>query len=97
VQFPQGGDVISYGTANVEIETGRVWRVVLAWRSPDRPPAPPGAHRTAMRVDFAVDKRLGLIVPVKMQESFLVGNGNGSGTATYRNFRRFATSGRVVP
>jgi hypothetical protein len=97
VQYPQGGDVISYGTANVEIETGRVWRMLLTWRDPNRPPAPPGAHQTAMRVDFAVDTRLGLMVPVKMQESFLAGNGNGRGTATYRNFRRYETKARIVP
>lgn len=59
---------------------------------------PPGAgtvpHR--IRVDFRADAALGMLVPDRLEERY-VSDGEGRGTATYRNYRRFQTSGRVVP
>jgi hypothetical protein len=49
-------------------------------------------------VEFEEHKALGLLVPVRMDERFLIGrNAAGKGRATYSNFRRFQTSARIVP
>jgi hypothetical protein len=57
-------------------------------------PPTPGHHR--FRVDFAPDPALGLLVPTSLTESFRTSYA-GEGTATYRNYRRFQTAGRLVP
>lgn len=46
----------------------------------------------------AQHKALGLLVPTRMDEVFLIaGSAPGKGRATYSNFRRFQTSARIVP
>ena len=37
------------------------------------------------------------MVPLEMREGFFTRTGSGDGRATYRNFRRFGTSARIVP
>jgi hypothetical protein len=52
----------------------------------------------SIRVDFEVHKALGLLVPVRMRETFPVERPRiGTGVADYSNFRRFQTSARIVP
>jgi hypothetical protein len=58
------------------------------------PPGWSGSHR--VEVHFAPDPRAGLIVPVRLTESF-TGRERGDGVATYGNYRRFRTTGRVLP
>ena len=49
-------------------------------------------------VEFEEHKALGLLVPIRMDERFLVArSAAGKGRATYSNFRRFQTSARIVP
>ncbi len=50
-------------------------------------------------VKFKPHAGLGLLVPVEMREVFgSDANGKGgTGVARYRDFRRFETSGRIVP
>lgn len=59
---------------------------------------PPGGgtvpHR--IRVDFRADAALDMLVPTRLEERY-ESDGEGQGTATYRNYRRFQTSGRLVP
>ncbi len=59
---------------------------------------PPGAgivpHR--IRVDFRADASLDMLVPERLEERF-ESDGEGQGSAIYRNYRRFQTSGRLVP
>ena len=51
-----------------------------------------------LRVEFAHDQALGLLVSVEMREAFPWDEpAQGTGVATYRNFRRFQTSARIVP
>jgi hypothetical protein len=51
-----------------------------------------------VQVEFADGPHgLGLLVPVLMREEFHVPRGRGVGVARYSNFRRFETSGRIVP
>ena len=49
-------------------------------------------------VEFQQHRDLGLLVPVTMHEDFFAGdNRQAFGDATYRNYRRFQTSARIVP
>lgn len=87
-----GLDLPSRVRAWVDVDTGTLWRaeVRLMPRTPvNRPPL--------LKVEFAEDRALGLVVPVEMREEFLALGGVGSGRATYSNFRRFQTSARIVP
>ena len=56
----------------------------------------PGASPHRIRVDFRADASLGMLVPDRLEERYVSG-GEGRGTAVYRNYRRFQTSGRVLP
>ena len=58
--------------------------------------APDGHGRHDIRVDFAQERHLGILVPVRLTESFR-GRDTGSGVAIYSRFRAFRTSGRLVP
>lgn len=58
--------------------------------------APTGPGHHSVRVDFALNRTLEVLVPVRLREAF-EGEFSGDGTATYRNYRRFRTAGRLVP
>ncbi len=58
--------------------------------------APDGHGRHDIRVDFVHEQNLGMLVPVRLTESFR-GRDTGGGVATYSKFRAFRTSGRLVP
>jgi hypothetical protein len=58
--------------------------------------APTGRGHHDVRVHFAPNPSLDALVPVRLTEAF-EGKFSGNGTATYRNFRRFRTTGRLVP
>jgi hypothetical protein len=93
IQRPGGGDVRSTAVAWIEPATGKVWRVELVfvdWNA--------GSTRDdiRLRVEFDLDHRLQTMVPVEMRETFYVPGGEGRGRATYRNFKRFETSARIV-
>ncbi|HUU35149.1 MAG TPA: hypothetical protein VMW48_13885 [Vicinamibacterales bacterium] len=94
IQRPEGGDMPSKVSAWVEPETGRLCRAEV--RTKD---AQLGAWFEALvRVEFSNDPGVGLMVPVKLYEVFFDPPRNrGDGEATYSNYRRFTTSGRVVP
>ena len=48
----------------------------------------------AIRVDFRMDEKLGLLVPYEMKEGFFAGRfREGTGTARYSNYRQFRTDG----
>ena len=89
---PTGENLVSSGRVWMEASNGKVWRVEWHYQregSPGRPPY--------VRVDFAPNEDLQLMVPVTMTEGFYAARGRGEGRATYRNFRRFGTSARIVP
>ena len=49
-------------------------------------------------VRFNFDKKVGMLVPAEMTETFFVDRGGtGTGTARYSNYRQFKTAARVVP
>ncbi|MBY0492646.1 MAG: hypothetical protein K2Y23_00400 [Cyanobacteria bacterium] len=52
----------------------------------------------AIVVDFEVNKALGMLLPIRMRETFPVERPRlGTGVANYSNFRRFQTSARIIP
>ena len=94
VREPSGENLVSSGRIWVEPATGGVWRIEWSYRTEERPSADPAPM---LRVEFSPHRQLGILVPISMVERFDVARGRGEGTATYRNFRRFQTSGRIVP
>ena len=56
----------------------------------------PGTSPHHIRVDFRADATLGMLVPDRLEERY-VSDGEGRGTAVYRSYRRFQTSGRILP
>jgi hypothetical protein len=95
VRQPDGGNIVSSGRAWVELKTGRILRV--EWFYDSEPADPAIAVRPRLLVDFELNQALGILVPTRMEEVFAVPYGTGDGTATYKNFRRFTTSARIVP
>lgn len=94
IQRPEGGDMPSKVSAWVEPETGRLCRAEV--RTKD---AQLGAFIEALiRVEFRYDAGVEMMVPAKLYEVFFDPPRNrGDGEATYGNYRRFRTSGRMVP
>lgn len=95
VREPSGLNLVSSGRIWIEPATGTVWRVEWIYQAEKRfaRAGPP----PKLRVDFARHEDLGMMVPRMMTETFSAQSGRGEGRATYRNFRRFGTSARIVP
>ena len=76
----------------IDAETGALWRAEVELRVP-------GDNRNPawLRVDFAEEKTLKILVPVTMRERFNWIADTGTTLASYTNFRRFQTSARIVP
>ena len=97
VHDAEGRSMWSRGSAWLEAETGRLWRAELKV-GPDAP----GEYRrlaleSIMRVEFAMDTTLDMLVPVELVEEFWMPRGRGTGRARYSNFRRFETTARIIP
>jgi hypothetical protein len=95
VREPSGVDLVSSGRIWLEPANGTIRRVEWYYQQETRrarASAPP-----RLRVDFELHRELGFMVPVRMQEIFSVERARGEGRATYRNFKRFGTSARIVP
>lgn len=75
---------------------GRVLRAEVRLRL-ETPAA--GDFEPTVRVDFTPDSTLNLLVPSRLRETFWSTSprGRGTGDARYSEFRRFQTSGRIVP
>jgi len=92
-----GADRISRGSVWIAIRDSVVVRTRLDLRIP-------GSESSAVatvEVDYAPDAKLAVWVPVKMKETYTEMTGstvveNIGGEATYSNFRRFETFGRIV-
>jgi len=95
VREPSGRNLISSGRVWIEPATGTVWRVEWIYQAERRMARAGPPPR--LRVEFGPHEELAMMVPMLMTERFSVGSGLGDGRATYRNFRRFGTSARIVP
>ena len=76
----------------IDSRSGALWRAEVEMRVPRDSRNP-----TWLRVDFALDNALQIMVPVTMRERFNSIADTGTSLATYTNFRRFQTSARIVP
>lgn len=95
IQRPEGGDMTSLITAWVETGTGRLIRAQVKTRDVRIGVLPFDA---TVWVDFGLEEKLGLLVPVEMKEEFYAGRfREGTGTARYSKYRRFQTTARIVP
>lgn len=95
IQRPEGGDMPSRVTAWVHPETGRLWKAEVR-TSDGRLGA--GSFVAVVAVEFRHDATVDLTVPDRMTERFFIPpRGEGESEATYSNYRRFTTSGRLVP
>jgi hypothetical protein len=94
VREPSGTYLISSGRVWIEPKSGGVRRVEWSYQAEKRYPRvlPP-----QLRVEFGPNAQLGFLVPLEMRERFHTERGAGEGQATYKNFRRFGTSARIVP
>ena len=89
-----GENLVSRGRVWVAPASGAVWRVEWLYEIEDRPV---NSLTPRLRVEFDANKTLGIMVPTSMTENFAEQGGRGEGRATYKNFRRFGTSARIVP
>jgi len=91
IVYSGGYDLKSLVRAWVDAESGVLWRAEVRMRRFNNP------ETSRLRVEFALDKGLDVMVPTEMREDFFVDLGSGRGHHTYSNFRRFQTSARIVP
>lgn len=89
-----GENLVSRGRVWVAPASGAVWRVEWLYEVEDRRVT---TLTPRLRVEFELNKTLGIMVPTAMTETFSEQGGRGEGRATYKNFRRFGTSARIVP
>jgi hypothetical protein len=87
--------VISRGVVWIETASGALWRAQVFYR--DYQPAHPAAPEGEILVEFNRNVALGMLVPERMREVFLVDSGRGEGEAKYFNYRRFTTSAKIRP
>ncbi len=98
IRDPGGQDLVSRGRVWVEPATGAIWRVEWIYKADER--FVTAGPESSLRIDFIQDTALGMLVPQTMREVFFASGGleaRGDGVATYRNFRRFGTSARILP
>jgi hypothetical protein len=95
IQRPEGGDMPSRVTAWVEQDTGRLCKAEVR-TSDGRLGA--GPFIAVVAVGFRRDPAVDLTVPTRMTEQFFIApRGEGESEATYSNYRRFTTAGRLLP
>jgi hypothetical protein len=87
VRQQSGADQPLQGTITIDPESGEIWRTHMAWER-----GPSGF----VDVTFGRVAGIDVLVPFRMTEAYR-SSPSIRGEATYSNFRRFETSGRVVP
>jgi hypothetical protein len=87
-----GGNLLSRGRVWVEPATGAVLRTELAFTEF----AVSHLKDATLRVEFQHDSRVQLLTPVEMEETYGLDIEVVHGRASYRNYRRFETGGRLV-
>jgi hypothetical protein len=87
-----GGDLLAQGRLWIEPETGAVWRTELGFSGF----AALYLKEATIRVEYQHDNRLRMLVPSEMEETYGLDIEVVHGRASYRNYRRFETAGRLV-
>jgi hypothetical protein len=86
IRRPDGRDNPTRGVVVVDPATGDVFKTTLIWESV--------SGSTATTYDHVPN--IDVLVPVSMSETFQGRGAVVSGEATYANYRRFQTSGRLI-
>ncbi len=95
---PSGTNLVSSGRVWVDAKTGTLLRVEWNYQAERSSAGVLSRGRSpSVRVEFGRHDGLQIMVPLEMREVFFTRTGHGDGRATYRNFRRFGTSARIVP
>jgi len=95
IQRPQGGDMPSRLSAWVEPDSGRLCRADVRTRDAS---GGESGFEAMVSVYFGYDAAVDLSVPTRMNEEFYIPPlGRGTSEAIYRDYRRFKTSGRLLP
>jgi hypothetical protein len=92
VQGVGGQELVSRGRVWLEPDSGTIWRVEWIY-------APDIGSPMSLKVEFAKNDALNMMVPIEMREEFpsMGGlNSRGDGVAFYTNYRRFGTGARIV-
>jgi hypothetical protein len=97
INATSGEPLFIKGSAWVDPENGRLWRVQLIVGPKRNALTVRLQLETRLQVDFTHHSTLKMMVPKEMQESFWMPQGRGEGRARYSNFRQFGTSARVIP
>jgi hypothetical protein len=87
-----GGDVFSSGRIWIDPAAGAVLRTELSFAGP----AAAYLKENVIRVDYERDSRVQLLVPREMEETYGLDVEVVHGRASYRNYRKFETTGRMV-
>lgn len=87
IRTPDGDDVIAKGTFWIEASNGRIWKTELRTG---------GRVQSTITVTYGLEPRLNLLVPLRMEESYITRETRISAVATYSNFRRFETDARII-
>jgi hypothetical protein len=94
---PKGRSMLARGSVWVTPD-GRVLRVTLHLAFPHQLVMNVRTGDNELRVDFAANDALAMLVPRELREDFeLAGGGRFQGRATYSQFRRFTTAARIIP
>ena len=95
IQQADAGDMKTVVWAWVEPSSGALLRAQVSTKD-IRIGVP--SFDARIRVEFARNAKLDLLVPIEMTESFFVEHGEpGTSSARYSNYRRFDTAARIVP
>ena len=89
IRTPNGGSVVSRGMVWIDPTNGQVRKTELFTTEPR-------GLKAVITVTYEHDTRLGLMVPVTMEELYVTADEQVRATATYSNFRRFEAEARIV-
>jgi hypothetical protein len=87
-----GGDLLANGRIWVEPGSGAVLRTELGFSGFSAP----YLKDAQIRVEYQRDPRLQVLIPIEMVETYGLDIEVVHGRASYRNYRRFETAGRLV-
>lgn len=93
IKHPDGADQPSVVRAWIDARDGRLLRAEVN----TFPHFGADHYEHSVRVEFEHNGKIDLLVPSEMRESFPGNPGKGTSIARYSNYRRFTTSGRIVP
>jgi hypothetical protein len=93
VRTPEGASVESRGTVTVRVADGAILAADLRFRFST---ARRRDREAVLRVEYGEAPGVTVPVPIRMTEDLPTPDGAATGTATYSNYRRFQTSGRIM-